>query len=257
MEAVIIPWQHILSEDHSKAMQLVRNLRKDSAVVIEAQPERVSEGYRRKLRFHLANFNPTNSREILEELRIAALYEALSLLKLKKVDLQGIDSEEINRRFRAIMGTGLMTRIEDSIKILKLDIEREKFFTEKIQEILASKNKVYALIGQTHAEQVAERLRKEGVRVEIADTQSKQSREYCRQRDYLKTKIIEGRGPTDNELIAISERLQKDTKAWINDREQLAKLEQIKRKLKGIKAKPVSRKGKPKRKKRPRKSKKR
>ncbi len=83
-EVIIIPWMHILSEEHAKARQFVESISNGGVLAIEQTPERAqSKQFRSDLENTLARFSVfNNSRGYLEGLRIAALIQIFDLARL-------------------------------------------------------------------------------------------------------------------------------------------------------------------------------
>lgn len=260
MEVVIIPWMHVLSDEHSKAMEFLRGVEEGSALAIEWDPEKLNSRFIKRMRESIPQFRLEKPLELTEVLKRSASHEAVTVAGEKKLKLHGISSTEVLRRQNVLLRDGIMTDTGTTSKLLKLDVEQEGFFASKVQDLLRRGNeKVYVLIGATHAENVAERLRRvEGIRVSLADTKSEDTEAYCEFRDELKRQAAEGRRPTDRDIVSLSNWLQRRMKSWESNGDALSKLEGIRIALRREMAGKVSRPGKQKRKRKAtRKSKKR
>ena len=216
-EAVIIPWMHILSEEHSKALQFVNTLPEGSVLAIEQEPEKVlSREFRQNLESFLANLSSiTHPRMILEGLRASALLQVLLVAREKKIKIIGIDSPQINRKQREITKQELEININGAHELLRIELEREEHFVKQLEPLLRGNKKVYIMVGANHAVNVAEALKKKGFVCNVANTISQDTQEYCKYRNTLKKKLAEKVTPLVEEHQMLSDWLLRRTRSWL------------------------------------------
>jgi len=219
VEVVIVPWIHLLSEEHSKALQIISGLEPGSVLAIEQTPERVLSGaYEQQLKSFLARFPlfTANPRQILEGMRASALLQVLLLAKSKRLNLLGIDSSQLNLRQRKIMAKGNQG-IAEVNDLLKIELDREKYFVEQIDSLLKKHIRVNVIVGANHSEPIAAAFREKGISCSVADTLNKDTQDYCNYRNSLKKKLAGGQNPSIEEHNVLSNWILRRMQGWYSN----------------------------------------
>lgn len=228
MEVVIIPWMHALSEEHDKAMEVLRGVEDGATLAIEYHPKMADPRKRRQTWREIPKYDLNKPKELLEGLRLSAAREAFTIAGEKGLKVHAISSLDVLRRQGPLAAKGDDASHEEGIELLRLDVEQEAAFAENTQRLLERNGKVYVLVGTTHADNVAERIRRvEGIRVSVAATKNEDTKKYCETRDLLKRDADERKLISGNALRSIISWNQRRTVSWMRDPAVLAKLRRI------------------------------